>query len=228
MCQKQRVVLIAQFEVAGQMLHLGGHGMNWLAHVHLSEPSAAFRLGNVLPDLVSARELVSLAPEYQRGIACHRRIDAFTDQHPCFRRSKARVPAEFRRFGGIIVDVLYDHFLSASWSEHSNAPLRRCVNDFYSSFESHRANLPPGVWPILERMREQDWLGSYGDLDGVRLALQRIGCRLRKPCDLGSCVVGLEAAYVGFRTDFDEFIPEVTEHVEMGSRVAVDGVMLGR
>lgn len=202
--------------------------MNWLAHVHLSEPTATFRLGNVLPDLVPARELTALAPEYQRGIACHRRIDAFTDAHPCFRRSVARVPAEFRRFGGIIVDVLYDHFLSVSWNEHSNVSLRNCVDDFYSSFESHRAHLPPTVWPILERMREQDWLGSYGDLDGVRLALQRIGCRLRKPRDLGACIAELNAAYAGYKADFDRFIPEVTAHVGTQSLVAIDAIILDR
>jgi acyl carrier protein phosphodiesterase len=201
--------------------------MNWLAHLHLSEPSAAFRLGNVLPDLVPARELAAMAPEYQRGIACHRRIDAFTDAHPCFRRSVARVSPEFRRFGGIIVDVLYDHFLSASWSEHSSVPLRSCVDEFYRSFESHRTDLPPAVWPILERMREQDWLGSYGDLPGVRLALERVGRRLSKPRDLGACVAGLESAYAGFQTDFLQFFPEMAAflgqtHPKLDAKTDID------
>jgi acyl carrier protein phosphodiesterase len=197
---------------------LAGEQMNWLAHVHLSEPSATFRLGNVLPDLVPARELTTLAAGYQRGIECHRRIDAFTDAHPCFRRSVARMPSEFRRYGGIIVDVLYDHFLSVSWNEHARQPLRRCVDEFYESFDPHRAALPSSVWPILERMREQDWLGSYGDLAGVHTALQRIGRRLRKPRDLGGCVEGLEAGYAGFQADFREFFPEITTFLAQNRR----------
>ena len=187
--------------------------MNWLAHVHLSEPSAAFRLGKILPDLVPARELTSLAPEYQRGITCHRRIDAFTDTHPCFRRSVARVPSDFRRFGGIIVDVLYDHFLSVNWGNHSDQPLRRCVDDFYGSFDGHRAELPNSVWPILERMREQDWLGSYGDLAGVRLTLWRIGHRLRRPRDLGECMPELESIYPDLRADFEGFYDALSVHI---------------
>jgi acyl carrier protein phosphodiesterase len=194
--------------------------MNWLAHVHLSEPSAAFRLGNVLPDLVPARELTTLAAGYQRGIECHRRIDAFTDAHPYFRRSVARVPSEFRRYGGIIVDVLYDHFLSVRWNEHTRQPLRRCVDEFYESFAPHRAALPSSVWPILERMREQDWLGSYGDLAGVHIALQRISHRLRRPFELGGCMSGLESAYVSFSADFDEFFPELAAHVDLRIRGA--------
>jgi acyl carrier protein phosphodiesterase len=34
--------------------------MNWLAHLHLSEASPAFRLGNILPDLAPAPELAHL------------------------------------------------------------------------------------------------------------------------------------------------------------------------
>lgn len=187
--------------------------MNWLAHLHLSEPSAAFRLGNVLPDMLGARELATLPAEFQRGARCHHRIDAFTDAHPRFRQSVARMPAGYRRFGGIIVDVLYDHFLAADWAAHSDVPLRTTVDEFYVSFDVHRTEIPVAVWPVLERMREQDWLGSYGDLAGVRIALGRIGNRLRKPRDLGECVVELERDYEGFRQDFAAFYPELRAHV---------------
>jgi acyl carrier protein phosphodiesterase len=34
--------------------------MNWLAHLYLSEPSAEFRVGNLLPDLTGADKLVDL------------------------------------------------------------------------------------------------------------------------------------------------------------------------
>jgi len=191
--------------------------MNWLAHLHLSEPSAAFRLGNVLPDLIGPRELACLPEEFQRGARCHHRIDAFTDAHPLFRQSVARLGQGYRRFGGIIVDVLYDHFLAANWTAHSATPLREAVDEFYTSFDAHRGDIPPAVWPVLERMREQDWLGSYGDLAGVQIALNRIGKRLRKPRDLGECVMELEANYGSFQQDFMVFYPELAAHVGPGN-----------
>lgn len=187
--------------------------MNWLAHLHLSEASSTFRLGNILPDLAPARELTQLSEEYQRGMECHRRIDAFTDSHPCFRQSVARLTPEFRRYGGIIVDVFYDHFLSVGWSQHSHETLRQCVDEFYNSFDAHRADLPAAVWPILERMREQDWLGSYGDLPGVRLTLWRISRRLRRPRDLGESAAALEQHYDEFQKDFASFYPELCKCV---------------
>ncbi|HEU5069330.1 MAG TPA: ACP phosphodiesterase [Verrucomicrobiae bacterium] len=189
--------------------------MNWLAHLHLSEPSPEFRLGNVLPDLLGVRELASLPAEFQRGVTCHRRIDAFTDAHPCFRQSVARLAPPFCRFGGIIMDVFYDHLLAVNWPGFSPHPLRRCLDEFYASFAPQRSRLPAAVWPVLERMREQDWLGSYGDLAGVRLALNRIGCRLSQPRELGACGPELERNYAVLADDFARFYPELRAHVAL-------------
>ncbi|MEY4385482.1 MAG: hypothetical protein RLY20_765 [Verrucomicrobiota bacterium] len=191
--------------------------MNWLAHLNLSEASPQFRLGNMLPDMLPARELAALPPEFQPGIRCHVRIDAFTDSHPLFRQSVTRLSPRYRRFGGIIVDIFYDHFLSVNWSQHSAQPLRASVDEFYASFDVYRAEFPAALWPVLERMREQDWLGSYGDLAGVRIALNRVGKRFREPRELGACEPELENAYAGFAEDFAAFYPELKAHVASGA-----------
>src|SRR3569833_1990969 len=112
--------------------------MNWLAHLFLSEPNAEFRIGNLLPDLARPSVLAGLSADFVRGIQQHRRIDAFTDSHPIVRRSIARVGPEFRRFGGIFVDIFYDHFLSREWPNFSDMPLTEFTRDIYLGFETHR------------------------------------------------------------------------------------------
>src|SRR5688572_426656 len=97
--------------------------MNWLAHLLLSEPTPEFRIGNLLPDLLPASELQTLSPIFRRGVECHRRIDAFTDTHPVFRRSVARLVPPHRRFGGVLIDLFYDHFLATNWRQYSPIPL---------------------------------------------------------------------------------------------------------
>jgi acyl carrier protein phosphodiesterase len=97
--------------------------MNWLAHLLLSEPEAAFRIGNILPDILTRAELQKLSPIFQGGAETHRLIDAFTDCHPVVRRSIGRFVPPFRRFGGILVDVFYDHFLAVDWINYSEVPL---------------------------------------------------------------------------------------------------------
>jgi acyl carrier protein phosphodiesterase len=191
--------------------------MNWLAHLLLSEPAAAFQIGNLLPDLLPASELTTISPVFQRGMACHRRIDTFTDLHPVVRRSVQRVSAAHRRFGGILVDVFYDHFLSTGWNNYCSQPLEQFVADFYASFDVHQAQLPAETFGHLQRMRTENWLCSYWELAGVQLTLERIGRRLKRQVNLGAAVIELEQNYDLLRADFGEFFPQLQAHVESGA-----------
>jgi len=191
--------------------------MNWLAHLLLSEPTPAFRLGGILPDLVSAPLLAGMPSEFQRGIQRHRQIDAYTDSHAIFRRSVQRLNPPFRRFGGIIMDVFYDHFLSRDWQSFSGTPLTEFASEFYASFESHRADIPPDAYARLEQMQAGDWLCSYGDISGVAQVLQRISSRLRRPVDLAPSISILEHDYNSLHTDFAAFFPELLTHVAPNS-----------
>jgi acyl carrier protein phosphodiesterase len=187
--------------------------MNWLAHILLSEPTPEFRIGNILPDLLSANELRGIPATFAPGVACHRIIDAFTDRHPAVRRSIERLSRSHRRFGGIIVDMLYDHLLAVNWSLYSGVPFDDFVNDVYDSFEKRSSELPEIATTVLERMSMENWLGSYRTVEGVRDALNRIGARLRNPVRLGECIPELKAAQKDFHSDFAEFFPELVAHV---------------
>jgi acyl carrier protein phosphodiesterase len=187
--------------------------MNWLAHLFLSEPSSEFRIGNLLPDILSAPEIQAIPREFHRGIACHRAIDRFTDLHPVFRRSTRRIAPPFRKYGGILVDIFYDHFLAASWSDHAKIPLRQLAAETYAAIETHRDDLPRRAYTRLIQIKSGDWLCSYGNLDGVRRALAGIGLRLRRPRELGGAVEQLRLHYGDLRLDFEEFFPELLSHV---------------
>ncbi len=187
--------------------------MNWLAHVLLSEPTPGFRIGNLLPDLLGATELAALPSGFQRGITCHRDIDAFTDKHSVFRRSVSRVSAKHRRFTPILIDVFYDHFLSVTWKQHCPEPLDEFLTEVYSSFDTLRDHLSPTVLGHLHRMREENWLGSYQDIAGIRLTLERISRRFRRRVELGEAVVELERNYTALNADFREFFPELRAQV---------------
>lgn len=188
--------------------------MNWLAHLYLSEPTPEFRLGNLLPDFLGPAALAALPREMQRGAERHRQIDAFTDAHPIFLRSVGRVAAPHRRFGRIIVDVLYDHFLSVDWAQYSGMPLEQFTREIYPSFELVRPHVPEAVSSRLQQIREVDLLSSYRTLAGVELALVRIGARLRQPRELGSAVTALEPQYKALHAEFTEFFADLRRHVE--------------
>ncbi len=186
--------------------------MNWLAHLLLSEPDPAFRLGNILPDLVPLARLGEVPAAVRRGIECHLRIDAFTDAHPVFRRSVQRFPAPYRRFGGVITDVFYDHFIARAWADYSALPLPEFAAEFYASFDEHRTMVPAEAWEKMEGIRTRNLLCGYGTVAGVRDTLTRISARLRRPFDLGAAATELETQGAAFQEDFAEFFPQLWAH----------------
>lgn len=187
--------------------------MNWLAHVLLSEPSPRFRIGNILPDVLGMQSLAPLAPEYQRGIACHRAIDAFTDGHPVFHRSRQRFHDGYRRFSGILVDVFYDHLLARQWRQFAIVPLLEFVGGFYTEIPGVQDELPEAIRLMLDHLRREDWLGSNASLDGPRGALHRVERRLRGRADLNGAVALFERERAGLAEDFSAFFPDLVAHV---------------
>ena len=187
--------------------------MNWLAHLFLSGPHPASRIGGLLPDLIKPAELTSLPSEFQRGIGLHKQIDAFTDAHPVFRSSIRRFDPGLRRYGGILVDLFYDHFLTRHWNAFSEAGLDEFLAAVYSSFETYRTVLPPLAWSRMNQMRNENWLSSYHQLEGLGLALDRIAKRFRRPVDLSPAILALERDYGNFEQDFREFFPELVTFV---------------
>lgn len=187
--------------------------MNWLAHLYLSEPSAEFRIGNVISDALSVAEVAKLPVEIQRGAEVHRKIDAFTDAHPVVRRSIGRMVPPHRRFGGILVDMFYDHFLAANWGRFSDEPLEEFSKRVYAEFEAHEPSLPEEAVKMLHHIRTRNRLCSYREIAGVRHALEGIGMRLRRPQQLGESIVELERHYDALQKDFMEFFPLLRAHV---------------
>ena len=188
--------------------------MNWLAHLYLSERNAQFRVGNLLPDLTSASQLAGLPEAYQRGIRRHRQIDQFTDGHPRVKASVSRFPAPYRRYGGILTDVYFDYFLARDWAKYSPTPLDHFLDEVYGDIDLCLPEIPPVAAHRLERMRDEDWLGSYHLISGIRCVLGRIGHRLRRPFDLSGSLPIFEEHRSAFLDDFHAFFPELIEHVE--------------
>jgi acyl carrier protein phosphodiesterase len=189
--------------------------MNWIAHLYLSEPNRQFRVGNLLPDLASARQLAVLGEPFQRGIRCHREIDRFTDSHPRFRSCVSRFPAPFRRYGGILTDVYFDHFLARDWSRYYSRSLPEFLIEAYRDIESCLPEIPFQAACALSRMLEEGWLGSYHQISGISGILKRISCRLQRPFDLSASVPIFVEQESAFSEDFRAFFPELVDHLRL-------------
>ncbi len=189
--------------------------MNFLAHLHLAAHTGSSLTGNLLGDFIKGPLPTGLADHFDEGIWLHRKIDAFTDAHPAHRAAVASFDPPWRRFGGIVVDMLYDHWLSQHWQRFSVAPLPRFLAQSYGQLLLDHHSLPQGLPMALRRMAEQDWLASYQYREGVGAALNGIGRRLRRPVPLGEALHALDQArWTEAEHAFLHFYPELMRFCE--------------
>lgn len=197
--------------------------MNHLAHLLLAGDDPEAKVGQVLADFVTASEIAEFAPGIQAGIRAHQRIDVFTDSHPVFARARRRLKPPYRRFGGILLDIYFDHFLARSWERHGNgSSLAAFAEDSYRILHEHR-DLPWARFQmVVAAMRRENWLVGYATLDGVDRALSGLSKRFRRSNPLASGGAVLRDQYATLEDDFHEFFPLLAEfartlgHVDEG------------
>lgn len=187
--------------------------MNWLAHLRLSEDDVEIRLGNVIADFIKGEKRLALNPRIQLGVACHMFIDAFTDAHPIFQRSRTRISLANRKFAGILIDVFYDHFLSVNWAAYSAEPKRAFIDGIYIDFDRYTLERLADARRFVLKMAEDDWLGEYESLAGIERTLTRVSGRLKRPGLLTPMTAELADNYAGLGEDFAEFYPQLRDAV---------------
>ena len=195
--------------------------MNYLAHALLAGPDDDYRLGALLGDFVKGPLLPAppgLSAALQRGLALHRRIDSFADAHVAFCRSRQRISPERRRYSGVIVDVVYDHFLAVHWAEFSEQPLASFTAGG-DALLAQRSPLPDRLAQILPRMRREDWLAGYREPAAAGRALDQIAAhRIRRQNSLAGAGSELSSAYPHFERDFLDFFPAAMDFAEHSRR----------
>src|SRR5438874_8735253 len=116
--------------------------MNFLAHLHLADGDPGDMAGGVAADFVRNPDLHLLEPDVLRGVMLHRLIDGFTDRHPVTLRSISRVSRQMGWFGGIVIDIYYDHILAREWNRYSAEPLGAFAARCHHVLEERHKELP--------------------------------------------------------------------------------------
>ncbi|MBN9522408.1 DUF479 domain-containing protein [bacterium] len=188
--------------------------MNFLAHLHLAAPARGLMLGGVLADLLRPAEIAVLPADVRDGVQLHRRIDAFTDRHAVVQRSIRRVADKLGWFGGIVIDVYYDHLLARSWADYADEPLRTFADRCYALFHEAAPGLPDEGQRFAHHFAADDRLVRYSTVDGIAETLARVSARIaaRMPARavrLEDHLPTLLAADAELAADFRVFYPEL-------------------
>ena len=184
--------------------------MNYLAHAYLASYSDAAMVGALLGDFAKADVWTKYPPEIALEIVVHRQIDSYTDRHPMVQQALRHFPGPRRRFGGIVLDVFYDHILSQRWATFSAVPRVQFIGQFYAALQAHEPILPERLRALLPSLIGQDWLTRYHEMDGVDWAITRMSQRLSKNGEiLRACLDNAHASYAELAAGFDTFFPEL-------------------
>lgn len=181
--------------------------MNFLAHAHLSGPDHNVLFGNFIADAVKGNGFNKFSDDIRAGIILHRSIDSYTDRHVQVRQSIARVRPSFGKYSGIAIDIFYDHFLAAAWSQYDQRELSDFTVDIYKILAKRFLLLPTRTKRMLPFMIAQNWLNSYANLKDLERIFYGMDRRTHFKSGMVHAVKVLEANYEDLRADFELFYP---------------------
>ena len=183
--------------------------MNFLAHIYLSGNNDLIKIGNFMADGIRGNDYLKFPDQVIKGILLHRQIDTFTDAHPIYRKSKHRLHKKYGHYSGVIMDILYDHFLAKNWGNYSNEKLEKYVSDFYKSLEENKNIISEKTKSIMPYMIAQNWLVSYATIDGIEKILFQMDYRTKHRANMQEAIIELKEFYMEFEQEFTLFFEEL-------------------
>ena len=183
--------------------------MNFLAHIYLSGDNKMVTIGNFMADGIKGKDYKKYPREIQIGILLHREIDSYTDAHQTVRKSTRRLHEKYSHYSGVIVDILYDHFLAKNWKQYCSTPLADYVETFYDWLEENFEILPIRIQKMMPYMITNNWLLSYASVDGIAKVLDGMNRRTHNRSQMNQAVNELEEFYAEFEEEFTAFFEEL-------------------
>jgi acyl carrier protein phosphodiesterase len=155
--------------------------MNFLAHLHLAGADEGLRIGAMLGDFVRGNSLGRFPPAVKSGIRLHRRIDAYSDRQPDIATLRTALPAPFRRYGGIIIDLFFDYELARRWGTYSRQTLEAFDDEVRVTLARHADLLPEDLVRFMAYADRRGLFAAYRQKAEILHSLRGIGRRLSRP-----------------------------------------------
>lgn len=183
--------------------------MNYLAHIYLSGNNDLITIGNFIADGIKGKQYKTYPKDIQIGILLHRHIDTYTDAHKTVRLSTKRLHKKYNHYAGVIVDILYDHFLAKNWATYSTVPLDVYTHNFYNSLKANYDILPLRIQKMMPYMIADNWLLSYASINGISRILEGMNKRTKNRSSMNEAINELKMFYDEFESEFSDFFNDL-------------------
>ena len=186
--------------------------MNFLAHIYLSGNNDSVKIGNFMADSIRGNQYTNYPENIRKGILLHRYIDTFTDAHPIYRKSKHRLHEKYGHYSGVIMDIVYDHYLAKNWSNYSDTYLEDYAQEFYKLLQQNYDILTEKTQEMMPFMIARNWLVSYASLDGLEMILFQMDHRTKHRVHMQEAINEVQEFYQEFETEFKFYFEELQQH----------------
>jgi acyl carrier protein phosphodiesterase len=183
--------------------------LNYLAHSFLSFQNTDLIIGNFIADSIQGNRFDGLTEGIIKGISLHRKIDTYTDAHPVFLTSKHRFSKDFDKYSGVLMDIIYDHYLAKNFEHYSSLSLQNHADDIYDILKNNYDFLPEHAKRFYGYMTERNILFHYSSIEGIQTVLTHLSNRIRNRFELQLAIPILEANYQEIEEEFFIFFKDL-------------------
>jgi acyl carrier protein phosphodiesterase len=183
--------------------------MNYLAHAYLSFNEPGLLVGNMISDFVKGKKKFDYPADIQKGIALHRSIDTYTDEHECTKTAKEVFRPAYRLYSAAFVDVVYDHFLATDATHFSNESLHSFAKDTYNALDNYTDFFPERFAYMFPYMKEQNWLYNYHTRWGIEKSLGGVVRRSAYLTESDTAFHLFEQHYELLQQSYEAFFPQL-------------------
>lgn len=182
--------------------------MNHLAHVVLAGPDPDDRLGAFLGDHVKGVDAVKALPAgLARGVRLHRRIDGWSDSHPAVVHLRALSGPTWRRYSGVILDVLFDAMLVRNWDTWQDVALDDFARGIDEMLAERWDELPPRLARFSVWARRKGLWTRYDEREMLDEIFAGLAIRHGRPSPLKAGTRLLDRLEPEIERTFEELFP---------------------
>ena len=186
--------------------------MNYLAHIVLSFNNPELIVGNFIADSVHGNNFDGLSENVVNGIMLHRKIDTFTDSHPIYLTSKHRFSNDFGKYSGVLMDMIYDHYLAKNFHKFSELELQKFCSNVYDLLYEHLHYFPEPAKRFYGYMIEHNVLYNYSTLKGLEIVLTHLNHRIRHRYQLQNSIQLIKEQNNETEEEFFIFFDDLKKH----------------
>lgn len=185
--------------------------MNFLAHSLLGFDDSSLVAGQFCGDFVRGSDLSRFPAGIEQGIRLHRYLDRYADTYEPLLARRQTMKDLPRRFSGIVVDVLFDHYLANHWEQVSNISLSEHAHNVHRDLRFHEPILPDSLKRFMNALEEHDILINNQFLSSIEYTLFRLSKRSPKFSPLAMNQEQLKVLAESLHDGFAGFYPKLNQ-----------------